>query len=150
MRPEFRVFERKQIALLIGDRTRFTKKIKRRGQKFFNNELRTVIGIDEGRIIFDEGEMLRNGSALHIDLRLPDPQEHPSLHGHWHHKSRSRCLRPRRFVAGLPVPLRKSVSTTSHHESHKGDGLLIHAQRVGIHLATGQEQRIIIVGVGVS
>jgi hypothetical protein len=45
---------------------------------------------------------------------------------------------------------RKSVSTTSHHESHKGDGLLIHAQRVGIHLATGQEQRIIIVGVGVS
>jgi len=61
------VFERKQIALSIGDRIRFTKNVKRRGQKFFNNELRTVIGIDEGRIIFDKGEMLRNGSALHID-----------------------------------------------------------------------------------
>jgi hypothetical protein len=43
------VFERKQIALSIGDRIRFTKNVKRRGQKFFNNELRTVIGIDEGR-----------------------------------------------------------------------------------------------------
>ena len=61
------MFERKQIALSIGDRIRFTKNVKRRGQKFFNNELRTVIGIDEGRIIFDKGEMLRNGSALHID-----------------------------------------------------------------------------------
>jgi hypothetical protein len=65
--PEFSVFERKQIALSIGDGIRFTKNVKRRGQKFFNNELRTVIGIDEGRIIFDKGEMLRNGSALHID-----------------------------------------------------------------------------------
>ena len=65
--PKFSVFERKQIALSIGDRIRFTKNVKRRGQKFFNNELRTVIGIDEGRIIFDKGEMLRNGSALHID-----------------------------------------------------------------------------------
>ena len=61
------MFERKQVALSIGDRIRFTKNVKRCGQKFFNNELRTVIGIDEGRIIFDKGEMLRNGSALHID-----------------------------------------------------------------------------------
>ena len=43
--PKFSVFERKQIALSIGDRIRFTKNVKRRGQKFFNNELRTVIGI---------------------------------------------------------------------------------------------------------
>jgi hypothetical protein len=26
-------------------------------QKFLNNELRTVVGIDEGKIIFDKGEM---------------------------------------------------------------------------------------------
>ena len=63
------MFERKQIALSIGDRIRFTKNVKRRGQKFFNNELRTVIGIDEGRIIFDKGEMLRNGSAPCISIR---------------------------------------------------------------------------------
>ena len=62
------MFERKQIALSIGDRIRFTKNVKRRGQKFFNNELQTVIGIDEGRIIFDKGEMLRNGSAC-ISIR---------------------------------------------------------------------------------
>ena len=62
------MFERKQIALSIGDRIRFTKNVKRRGQKFFNNELWNVIGIDEGRIIFDKGEMLRNGSAC-ISIR---------------------------------------------------------------------------------
>ena len=67
------MFERKQIALSIGDRIRFTKNVKRRGQKFFNNELRTVIGIDEGRIIFDKGEMLRNGSALPIDQGIESP-----------------------------------------------------------------------------
>ena len=71
------MFERKQIALSIGDRIRFTKNVKRRGQKFFNNELRTVIGIDEGRIIFDKGEMLRNGSALHIDQGIA-VTSHPS------------------------------------------------------------------------
>src|SRR4029077_4874312 len=43
---KFSVFEREQIALSIGDRIRFTKNVERRGQKFFNNELRTVIGID--------------------------------------------------------------------------------------------------------
>jgi len=79
--PKFSVFERKQIALSIGDRIRFTKNVKRRGQKFFNNELRTVIGIDEGRIIFDKGEMLRNGSAC-ISIResqSPVTQAKPKL-----------------------------------------------------------------------
>jgi hypothetical protein len=57
----FSVFEREQIALSIGDRVRFTKNVKHRGPKFLNNELRTVVGIDEGKIIFDEGEIVRNG-----------------------------------------------------------------------------------------
>jgi hypothetical protein len=63
----FSVFERQKIALSVGDRVRFTKNVKHRGQKFLNNELRTVVGIDEGKIIFDKGEIVCNGAALHID-----------------------------------------------------------------------------------
>jgi hypothetical protein len=64
---KFSVFVREKIALSIGDRVRFTKNVKHRGQKFLNNELRTVVGIEEGKIIFDKGEIIRNGAALHID-----------------------------------------------------------------------------------
>jgi conjugative relaxase-like TrwC/TraI family protein len=63
----FSVFEREKINIAVGDRIRFTKNVKHRGQKFLNNELRTVVGIDEGKIILDKGEILRNGAALHID-----------------------------------------------------------------------------------
>jgi len=61
------VFERERIALSIGDRIRFAKNVKHRWHKFLNNELRTVVGIDDGKIIFDKGEIIRNGAALHLD-----------------------------------------------------------------------------------
>jgi ATP-dependent exoDNAse (exonuclease V) alpha subunit len=64
---KFSVFERQNIALSIGDRIRFTKNVKHRGRKFLNNELRTVVSIDEAKIILDKGEIVRNGAALHID-----------------------------------------------------------------------------------
>jgi len=64
---KFSVFEREKITLSIGDRIRFTKNVKHRGQKFLNNELRTVVSIDEGKIIFDKGEIVRTGAALHLD-----------------------------------------------------------------------------------
>jgi hypothetical protein len=64
---KFSVFEREKIALSIGDRIRFTKNVKHRGHKFLNNELRTVVGFDEGKIIFDKGEIIRNGANLHLD-----------------------------------------------------------------------------------
>ena len=63
----FSLFEREKITLSIGDRIRFTKNVKDRGHKYLNNELRTVVGIDEGKIIFDKGEIIRNGAALHLD-----------------------------------------------------------------------------------
>ena len=63
----FSVFEREKICIAIGDRIRFTKNVKRGGQKFLNNELRTVVSIDEGKIIFDKGELVRKGAALHLD-----------------------------------------------------------------------------------
>jgi len=40
--------------------------VKHRGQTFLNNELRKVVSIDDGKIIFDKGEIVRNGAALHI------------------------------------------------------------------------------------
>ena len=43
-----------KITLAIGDRIRFTKNVKHRGQKFLNNELRTVVSIDDGKITFDK------------------------------------------------------------------------------------------------
>jgi AAA domain/TrwC relaxase len=64
---KFSVFEREKIALAIGDRIRFTKNVKHRGQKFLNNELRSVISIDDRKIVFDKGEIARNGAALHLD-----------------------------------------------------------------------------------
>src|SRR4029077_12404888 len=48
---KFSVFEREKITLSIGDRVRFTKNVKHRGQKFLNNEVRTVVRVDEGKII---------------------------------------------------------------------------------------------------
>src|ERR1700726_4198251 len=53
--------------LAIGDRIRFTKNVKHCGQKFLNNELRTVVSIDEAKITFDKGEIFCKGAALHID-----------------------------------------------------------------------------------
>jgi ATP-dependent exoDNAse (exonuclease V) alpha subunit len=64
---KFTVFEREKITLAIGDRIRFTKNVNIAGQKFLNNELRTVVGIDDGEVIFDKGEIVGNGAALHID-----------------------------------------------------------------------------------
>ncbi len=64
---KFSVFERDKIALAIGDLIRFTKNVKYRGQKFLNNELRTVVSFENGKIIFDKGEIVRNGAALHLD-----------------------------------------------------------------------------------
>jgi ATP-dependent exoDNAse (exonuclease V) alpha subunit len=67
---KFSVFERQEIPLSIGDRIQFTKNVKGRGHKFLNNELRTVVGIDQGKIIFDRGEIARNGVSLHLDQGL--------------------------------------------------------------------------------
>jgi hypothetical protein len=54
-----------KIALAVGDRIRFTKNVKHHGHKFLYNELRTVVSIDDGKIIFDKGEIVRNGAPLH-------------------------------------------------------------------------------------
>ena len=64
---KFSVFERQEIKVAIGDRVRFTKNVKSCGQKFLNNNLRTVVGIDEGKIMFEKGAIIRNGAGLHID-----------------------------------------------------------------------------------
>jgi hypothetical protein len=65
---KFSVFKRDEIAFSIGDRVRFTKNLKHRGQEFLNNDLRTVVGIDQGKIIKSVPkdcacEPCRNGSS---------------------------------------------------------------------------------------
>jgi hypothetical protein len=42
-----------------NDRWMRAKNVKHRGHKFLNNELRTVVGIDEGKIKVDKGEIFR-------------------------------------------------------------------------------------------
>jgi hypothetical protein len=64
---KFSAFERQEITLSIGDCVRFTKNVKHHGHKFLNNELRTVVSIDDGKIMFDKSEIVRNGAALHLD-----------------------------------------------------------------------------------
>ena len=61
---------RRRFALWIGDRIRFTKNVKHRGQKFLKNELRTVVAIDQGKIVFDKGEFVRNGEVATSLLAL--------------------------------------------------------------------------------
>jgi hypothetical protein len=58
------LFERKELALSIGDRVRFTKNVKHRGQRFLKNEMRIVVGIDERKIVFEKGQRVSNGAAL--------------------------------------------------------------------------------------
>ena len=58
---KFSVFEREKITLAVGDRIRFTKNFKHRGQKFLNNELRTVVSINDGKIIFDKARLFATG-----------------------------------------------------------------------------------------
>jgi hypothetical protein len=42
------------------------KNVEHRGRKFLNNELRTVVGIDESKIIFDKGGIIRNGASSYL------------------------------------------------------------------------------------
>jgi hypothetical protein len=55
-----------EITLATASTGFVTKNVKHRGQKFLNNELRSVVSIDGGKIIFDEGEIVGNGTALQM------------------------------------------------------------------------------------
>jgi hypothetical protein len=72
---KFSVFEQQKVTLSIGDRIRFTKKVKGRGHKFLNNELRTVIDIEDGKIIFDKGEIVRLDTAFRLDQGCHQPRQ---------------------------------------------------------------------------
>jgi conjugative relaxase-like TrwC/TraI family protein len=63
---KFNVYESQTISLAAGDRIRITKNFQSNGKKFRNNELHTVTGIGEGKIIVEKGEIIPRG-GLHID-----------------------------------------------------------------------------------
>ena len=74
---KFSVFEPEKITLAIGDRIRFTKNVKHRGQKLVNNELQTVVSIDDGKIIFHKNvrldpvlELVKKGTQRQIVFQI--------------------------------------------------------------------------------
>jgi hypothetical protein len=53
----------------VGDQIRITKNLQSQGKKFRNNELHTVTGFADGKLVLDKGEIaVREG--LHIDQGL--------------------------------------------------------------------------------
>jgi hypothetical protein len=63
---KFSVFKGETIVLSVGDQVRITKNFQSHGHKFRNNELHTVIGLANGKLILDKGAInLRGG--LHLD-----------------------------------------------------------------------------------
>jgi hypothetical protein len=67
---KFGAFERQEITLSIGDRIRSTKNVKHRRQKFLNNELPTVVSIDDSKITLNKGPIVRTGASLHLDQAI--------------------------------------------------------------------------------
>jgi hypothetical protein len=66
---KFSVFKAETISISIGDQVRITKNFQTAGNKFRNNELHTVTGFVDGKLILDKGEIaVREG--LHIDQGL--------------------------------------------------------------------------------
>jgi ATP-dependent exoDNAse (exonuclease V) alpha subunit len=63
---KFNVFKTKSIPLAVGDQIRITKNFQSQGKKFRNNELHTVTGIEDGKLIVEKGEIVPRG-GLHID-----------------------------------------------------------------------------------
>ncbi|HTD15910.1 MAG TPA: AAA family ATPase [Chthoniobacterales bacterium] len=63
---KFSVFKAETISLSVGDRVHITKNFQSRGKKFRNNELHTVTGLRDGKLVFAESEIALKG-ALHID-----------------------------------------------------------------------------------
>ena len=63
------MFERGKIRLSIGRPGPVHEKCEHAGE-FLDDELRTVVSINDGKIIFDKGEIFRNGAALHLDQGL--------------------------------------------------------------------------------
>lgn len=66
---KFNVYESQTIPLAAGDRIRITKNFQSNGKKLRNNELHTVTGIGEGKIMVENGEIIPRG-GLHIDKGL--------------------------------------------------------------------------------
>jgi hypothetical protein len=63
---KFNVFKTESIPLAVGDQIRITKNFQSQGKKFRNNELQTVTGIEDGKLIVEKGEIVPRG-GLHID-----------------------------------------------------------------------------------
>jgi hypothetical protein len=87
------------------------------GHKFLYNELRTVVSIDDGKIIFDKGEIVRNGAPLHrrqgntVSLLAGWDRHH-----HWSEGARflGRVLRPAGNVSQGRWKRHQSLESDTH------------------------------------
>jgi conjugative relaxase-like TrwC/TraI family protein len=63
---KFEVYRQEQLALAVGDKIRVTKNFTAGGQRYSNNELHKVAGIDGARISLDNGRTI-DGGMFHVD-----------------------------------------------------------------------------------
>jgi conjugative relaxase-like TrwC/TraI family protein len=63
---KFNVYKTAQLSVAAGDRIRVTKNFHSAGQKYRNNQVLTVTGIEVGKIAVEKGEIVSAG-ALHVD-----------------------------------------------------------------------------------
>jgi len=62
----FEVYRQEQLALAIGDQIRVTKNFTAGGQRYSNNELHKVAGLDGDRITLEDGRRI-DGGMFHVD-----------------------------------------------------------------------------------
>jgi conjugative relaxase-like TrwC/TraI family protein len=63
---KFNVFKAESIPVSVGDQVRITKNFQSNRKKFHNNELHTVTGLTDGKLVLGESEIILKG-AVHID-----------------------------------------------------------------------------------
>jgi len=63
---KFELYRQEQLALAVGDQIRVTKNFTAGGQRYSNNELHKVAGIDGDRITLDNGCTI-DGGMFHVD-----------------------------------------------------------------------------------
>jgi len=63
---KFELYRQEQLALAVGDQVRVTKNFTAGGQRYSNNSLHKVAGIDGDRISLEDGGTI-NGGMFHVD-----------------------------------------------------------------------------------
>jgi ATP-dependent exoDNAse (exonuclease V) alpha subunit len=63
----FELYERREIALAVGDSVRITRNFRFGVDRFSNNELCRIAAIDQGGIHLEDGRLIKAAEAVHLD-----------------------------------------------------------------------------------